>query len=46
MLNTRALNKWLGTHYSLDEVAEMDPLLFVLLAAIQRGEAPPKVKHE
>jgi hypothetical protein len=39
MLQTRALNSWLGTTYTLDEVAEMDWLTFDLMGAIKRAEA-------
>jgi hypothetical protein len=41
MLRTRVVNRWLGTTYSLEDVAEMDPLLFELMAALQVGLAPP-----
>lgn len=37
MMNTRMLNQWLGTHYTLDEVAGMDGLLFELLHALREG---------
>ena len=43
MLNTRSINRYLGTSYTLDEVAEMDPVLFTMLAALRQGENPPKV---
>lgn len=46
MMKTRALNDFLGTGYTLDEVAEMNPLLFDLLGAIKRGLYPPKDKSE
>ena len=42
MLNARALNTWAGTRYTLDEVSEMDPLLFVLLSAIRQAQTPPE----
>ena len=42
MLKTRVLNDFLGTRYTLDEVSEMDPLIFDLLGAIRRGLFPPK----
>ena len=42
MLQTRSLNRWLGTNYTLDEVAEMDPLAFEILAALNRGLFPPE----
>ena len=46
MMKTRALNDFLGTAYTLDEVAEMNPLVFDLLGAIKRGLYPPKDKSE
>jgi len=45
MLRARGLNRWLGTHYTLDEVAEMDPLVFDVLAALNRGLFPPEPKR-
>jgi hypothetical protein len=45
MLNTRSLNTWLGTTYTLEEVAEMDPLIFVMLNAIRQGMDPPKERR-
>lgn len=44
MLQTRTLNRWLGTSYRLDEVAAMDPLTFDILAALNRGLFPPEPK--
>ena len=44
MLNTRLLNKWLGTTYTLEEVAEMDPLTFEVRAALAVALDPPKGK--
>lgn len=41
MLNTRQLNKWLGTSYTLEEVAEMDWLTFDLLGALATALDPP-----
>jgi len=38
------INTWLGTQYSLEEVAEMDDLLFEMLGAVRRGMEPPKKK--
>ena len=38
------INTWLGTRYSLEEVAEMDDLLFEMLGAVRRGMEPPKKK--
>ena len=34
MLKTRLLNDWLGTSYSLDDVADMDELTFEVLMSI------------
>jgi hypothetical protein len=45
MLNTRLLNKWLGTTYTLEEVAEMDPLRFEIRAALAVALDPPKGKQ-
>jgi hypothetical protein len=44
MLNTRQLNRWLGTSYTLEEVAEMDWLTFDLMAAIATALDPPRPK--
>ena len=44
MLNTRQLNKWLGTSYTLEEVAEMDWLVFDILGALAVALDPPKGK--
>lgn len=41
MLETKMLNQWLGTHYSLEDVAEMDPLVLVLMNALNQGLTPP-----
>lgn len=41
MLRTRALNRWLGTSYTLDEVSEMDWLTFDLHSALAVGLNPP-----
>ena len=42
MLKTRMINDWLGTRYSLDEVAEMDDLVFDILGALRQALNPPK----
>jgi hypothetical protein len=42
MMKTRLLNNWLGTCYTLDEVAGMDNLVFDILGAVKRGLNPPK----
>lgn len=42
MLKTRTLNQWLGTSYSLEEVAGMDDLLFDVLGAVRQALNPPK----
>jgi hypothetical protein len=45
MLATRELNQWLGTSYTLEEVARMDPLLFDIYAAVRQGiPTAPKPK--
>ena len=44
MLKTRLLNDWLGTSYSLDDVADMDELTFEVLMSLKRGLNPPKDK--
>ena len=41
MLETRMLNQWLGTSYTLEQVAEMDPLVLVLMNALNQGLTPP-----
>lgn len=46
MMKARALNDFLGTAYTLDEVSEMDPMVFDLLGAIKRGLFPPKDRGE
>ena len=43
MLNTRALNAWLGTSYTLEQVAEMDPMVFEIMASLAQGMNPKKV---
>lgn len=35
------LNQWLGSSYSLEQVAEMDPLIMVLMNALNQGLTPP-----
>ena len=37
MLNTKLLNDYLGTSYSMDEIVEMDPLLVSIVVALKRG---------
>ena len=46
MLNTRLINDWLGTSYSIEEVAEMDSLLIDILGALRQGLNPTKGKVE
>ena len=46
MLQTRMLNNWLGTSYSLEEVAEMDPIAFEILNALHAGLFPPEPKKQ
>lgn len=41
LLETRMLNQWLGSSYSLEQVAEMDPLIMVLMNALNQGLTPP-----
>lgn len=36
------LNDYCRTHYSLEEVAEMDDLLFEVLASVRQGLEPVK----
>ena len=50
MLWTRALNDFLGTNHTLDEVAEMDWLWFDIMGTIKKAEAEskadkPKMPH-
>ena len=42
MLNARRLNDWLGTAYSLEDVEDMDPLIFTVLDALSQGIETPK----
>ena len=42
MYQTRAINNWLHTHYTLEEVAGMDPLLFDIMGAVAQGMNPKK----
>ncbi len=42
MLYTKRLNEWAHAAYTFEEVAEMNPLIFEMLGAIQRGLAPAK----
>jgi hypothetical protein len=42
MLQTRMVNDWLGTNYTLDEVAEMDELTFEIMGALRQALNPPK----
>jgi hypothetical protein len=42
MLQTRMVNDWLGTNYTLEEVSEMDDLLFEIMGAIRQALNPPK----
>jgi hypothetical protein len=42
MLNTRALNNWLHTAYSLEDVAGMNWLVMDLLSALNAGLFPDK----
>lgn len=48
MLQTRQLNQWLGTNYTLDEVANdpvlRDPMVLNMMGAIQSGLTPPDQK--
>lgn len=43
MLYTRMLNDWTGAGYTMDEVSEMDPILFDILTAEKQALYPPKV---
>ena len=40
MLHTRMLNEWLHTHYSLEEVAGMPEMLFMILSSLRQGMNP------
>jgi len=40
MLKTRLINGWLGTHYTLEEVAGMDDLVFEVMTALREGITP------
>lgn len=40
MLKTKRLNQYLGTSYSMEEVSEMDDLVFDMIGAIDRGLNP------
>ena len=42
MLNTKLLNGWLGTSYTMEEVAEMNWLTFEILSVLQKALNPPK----
>ena len=44
MMHTRNLNLWLGTGYTMEEVAGMDSLVFDLLFTLQQAFNPPKGK--
>jgi len=44
MLKTRMINQWLGTQYTLEEVANMDDLLFDVLGAVRQAVNPPPKK--
>ena len=46
MLQARFVNRWLGTNYTLEQVAEMDTLTFDILAALNRGLFPPEPKKK
>lgn len=41
---TRGINQYLGTHFTPEEVADMDWLVFDMLAAMSRAEFPKKPK--
>lgn len=40
MLNTRMLNDWTGAGYTMEQVAEMDPLLFDVMVGQKQGMYP------
>ena len=46
MLRTRVLNEWLGTNYTLDEVSEMDWLVFDMMGAIKQALDPTPVDED
>ena len=39
---TRLVNQWLGTAYSIEEITEMDPLVFTVMGMVAKGMDPPK----
>lgn len=41
-MNTRLFNEYLGSAYSLEEVAAKDPLEIIILLALKRGMSPTK----
>lgn len=44
MLNTKLINSFMGTAYTVEEVADMDWLVFEMIAAYQQGMNPPPKK--
>ena len=40
LMATRSINQWLGTSYTIAEVAEEDALLLDVLAALAQGMNP------
>lgn len=46
LLRTRWLNHWLHTHYTPEEVAGMNPLLFAVVAALEQGMEPRPATEE
>ena len=40
MLHTKAVNDWLGTSYTIEEVATWDWLVMDILLAVQQGMNP------
>ena len=42
MLNTRIFNEYLGSAYGLEEVADMDPIMMIIMLALKRGMDPPR----
>jgi len=44
MLQAKSLNSWLGSTYSMEDVAEMDDLLFDILNTMRTALNPPEGK--
>ena len=42
MLNTKVVNTYLGTHYTVEEIAAMDPLFIEILLSVKQAVEPPQ----